>query len=103
MPGFLKRLIALLTIFFCLNLYLPRFGYTQQPAVQITPFSSVESVSVPEADIPESSSSFKWWMVVLGAVVLGAVAAMAGGGGGGDSTSTPAPKPANTGNVAVTW
>jgi hypothetical protein len=101
MSGSLKRFIASLLIFFCMNLYLPRLGYTQQTAAQINRISSVESVSTPEADIPEPGSNFKWWMVVLGVVLIGAVAAMAGGGGGGSNSS--ATTPSNTGNVAVTW
>lgn len=101
MSGSLKRIIALLLIFFCMNLYLPRFGHTQQTAPQLNLISSVESVSTPEADITEAGSNFSWWMVVLGVVLLGAVAAMAGGGSGGSSSSTSTPS--NTGNVAVSW
>lgn len=101
MTVFLKRSIALLLIFFCINLSLPQISFSQDHGVQTNTISSVESVSTPEADIAESGSNLKWWMIALGVVAIAAVAAMAGGGGGGGgSNSNPSP---STGNIAVTW
>lgn len=106
MMGSMKKIIAFLLIILWIHSYLPRVGFTQSPAAQNNPASSVESVSTPEAEITESGSDFRWWIIVLGVVLIGAAAAMAGGGSGGTSTTpaTTSPPPSNnTGSVAVKW
>ena len=42
----------------------------------------------PEAQGPSASSSFNWWYVGLGVLVLGGIAAAASGGGGGSSMNS---------------
>lgn len=61
----------------------------------------------PPTDIPELKADEKkgtrWWLYVLGALLIGGVAAMAGGGGGSSSGTGGGSAPPATGGVQTTW
>ena len=56
-------------------------------------------VSAEMSAIMEEDSGTSWWVYVLGALAVGALA----GGGGDDSSSSPSTTTTPTGEVTVTW